>query len=154
MKTLVAILATLSLASVAFGAEPAKAAAAPAPAAPDCDVCKAHMAYLKAGKVVVHKLDNGLITIVTTDAKGKANLEKASAELDTQFKAAFEGKAKLDENCTKMVDNMKAGKIFMGHGAIKDGFASSTMSNDPEIAKGLIEMADKMAPAAPAKGKK
>jgi hypothetical protein len=41
----------------------------------------------------------------------------------------------------------------MGHGPIKDGYASATMSNDPEIAKGIIEMADKMAPAAPAKKK-
>jgi hypothetical protein len=53
-----------------------------------------------------------------------------------------------------MVDNMKAGKIFMGHAAIKDGFVSSTMSNDAEIAKGLIEMADKMVPPPAAKGAK
>jgi hypothetical protein len=59
----------------------------------------------------------------------------------------MEGKAKLDENCQKMLENMKAGKVMMGHGAIKDGFASATMSNDPEIVKGMHEMLDKMAPA-------
>ena len=40
----------------------------------------------------------------------------------------------------------------MGHGKIKDGYASATLSNDPEIVKGMLDMADKMAAAkAPAK---
>ena len=151
MKTLIAILATLSLASVAFAGEPAKAAAA-APAAPDCDMCKANAAFMKAGKPVIHKLDNGMVTIVTADAKGQAGLDKAAMDMENEMKLAMDGKAKLDDNCTKMVENMKAGKVFMGHGKIKDGYASATLSNDPEIVKGMHEMLDKMAP--PAKGAK
>jgi len=150
-----AVFATVSVGS-AFAAEPAKKddkAAAAAPAAPDCDMCKANMAFMKAGKVQVYKLDNGIITVVTADAKGLPGLKKAAGEMETEMKTAMDGKAKLDENCQKMLDNMKAGKVFMGHGEIKDGFASATMSNDPEIAKGILEMADKMAPAAPAKKK-
>jgi hypothetical protein len=122
-------------------------AAAPAPTVPDCDVCKANMAFMKAGKVQIHKLDNGMVTVVTADAKGLPGLKKAAAEMETQMKAAMEGRAKLDKNCQKMLEGMRAGKVMMGHGEIKDGFASATLSSDPDMVKGMHDMLDKMAAA-------
>jgi hypothetical protein len=162
MRTFLAVFVALSFSTAAFAADPAKKAdpapakAEPAKAAPtaaaDCDMCKANMAYMKAGKVQVYKLDNGMVTIVTTDAKGQAGLDKAAKDMEEEMKVAMDGKAKLDDNCSKMLENVKAGKVFMGHGKIKDGYASATMSNDPDIAKGILEMADKMGPPAkPAK---
>ena len=172
MRSILTVLVALSFSVSAFAAEPAKAAApakaepakaepakAAAPAADakpaavaqaDCDACKANMAFMKAGKKVeAYKLDNGQAMVVTAPGKDFAALEKAAGEMEAQMKLAMEGKAKLDENCVKMVEAMKAGKVMMGHGEMKDGFVSATLSSDPEIVKNMHAMMDKMAAPAP-----
>lgn len=146
MRNFVVVLATLCLSAVAFAGEAA-------PAAPECDVCKAMMAMTKVGKMEVIKLDNGTMANVTADAKGQAKLDAAVKELADQMKKALEGSAKLDENCTKMVDNIKAGKVLVGDGKIKNGHVHVQLSSDAEIVKAMHEAADKMA-APPAKGAK
>lgn len=150
MRYLLTILFAVCFAVSAFAAEPAAAPATPP--ADDCDACKANAAVMKAGKVQVTKLSNGTVVMVTEKGKKLEELKKAATDLDAVMKNAMEGKAKLDPNCTKMIEATKAGKVMMGKGELKDGVAFVTMTNDPEILKGLNEMADKLA-APPAKKK-
>jgi len=147
MRYLLTVLFAVLFSAAAFAAEPAAEPAA-APAASECDACRANAALMKAGKVQASKLNNGTLVTITAPAKKLEELKKAAADMDAAMKAAMEGTAKLDEGCAKMIDAVKAGKIMMGKGELKDGFVMATLSNDPETVKSLHEMMDKMAAAA------
>ncbi|MGC4117518.1 MAG: hypothetical protein QM765_23760 [Myxococcales bacterium] len=140
MRTVLAVLFAVSVSVSAFAAEPA-------PAGDDCDACKANAAVMKAGKVQATKLNNGTLVTVTAQGKKLDELKKAVGEMDAAMKSAMEGKAKLDPACTKMIEAVKGGKVMMGKGELKDGFAMATLSPDPEIVKALHEQMDKMGKA-------
>ena len=170
-KTLV-VAAVVAVSAVAFAGPPPAAAPAPAPAAKaapaapaaapaktvaaaDCDMHKAEAAMMKdvmgsKAKMEWVKLDNGLTSIVTTDAKNAKVVETAFTTMDGHAKDAMEGKASVCDECKQKMEAMKAGKVVMGKGHQGNVWTMTQLSTDAETVKMMHAMADAKMPAAPA----
>lgn len=167
MRALIVAVSLFSLAAFAQGAAapaktdtkaaPAKAETKPAAVAvADCDMHKAQAAMMKdvmatKAKVEMVKLDNGTSTIITTDKKNLAAVEKAFGSMETPMKDAMDGKAKLCEECQNTVASMKAGKMMGGMGHAGMTFTMAMLSSDAEMVKKMHAEVDAKAAPAPKK---
>jgi len=150
MKNTLTVLAVITVSALAYAGAPAKTTAPAKPAAAaapagviteaDCDMHKAEGAMMKdvmasGAKMEVVKLDHGMTSIITADAKSAPAVEKAMAGMDAAVKNAAEGKAKVCEPCQQKMGAIKAGKVVDGMGHAGMTWTHSALSSDPEIVK-------------------
>ncbi|MEW5853425.1 MAG: hypothetical protein AB2A00_31910, partial [Myxococcota bacterium] len=137
-------------------AQPAAQPAQPAavqPAKPaavteaDCEAHKARKAMLDAttaakGKVEHVKMDTGVMTVMTVDAKKMAGLDKAAGEMGAVMKKAHDGSAKLCDECHGTMAAMKSGKAMNGVAKLSNGYATVMLTADSEMVKALHAKAE------------